>query len=139
MLVEVDLSALQKTNWHEYVARFALGGLITAAAGFIAKQFGPAIGGLFLAFPAIFPATATLVEKHEMERKRRHNLSGVQRGVLVAGVASAGTAMGSLALFAFAGTFWKLIPYLDVWLVLMLALAAWAVVAPMVWLARRRL
>ena len=44
-------------------------GLITAVAGIIAKQFGPGIGGLFLAFPAIFPASATLIEKHEKQKK----------------------------------------------------------------------
>jgi hypothetical protein len=30
---------------------------------------GPRVGGLFLAFPAIFPASATLVEKHEKQKK----------------------------------------------------------------------
>ena len=38
---------------------FFFGGLITAVAGVIAQRFGPIIGGLFLAFPAIFPASAT--------------------------------------------------------------------------------
>jgi hypothetical protein len=32
--------------------------------GLIAARFGPVVGGLFLAFPAIFPASATLIEKH---------------------------------------------------------------------------
>ena len=46
-----------------------LGGVMTVVAGLIAARFGPVIGGLFLAFPAIFPATATLIEKHVLERK----------------------------------------------------------------------
>ncbi len=53
----------------DYAIRFLFGGLITVAAGIIAKRFGPGIGGLFLAFPAIFPASATLIEKHEKEKK----------------------------------------------------------------------
>ena len=35
-----------------------------------AKRYGPGVAGLFLAFPAIFPAGATLIEKHEKEKKR---------------------------------------------------------------------
>jgi hypothetical protein len=30
--------------------------------GLLAKKFGSTVGGLFLAFPAIFPASATLIE-----------------------------------------------------------------------------
>jgi hypothetical protein len=36
-------------------------GAITAAAGLIAGLYGPTIGGLFLAFPSILPASLTLV------------------------------------------------------------------------------
>jgi hypothetical protein len=36
---------------------------MTAIPGWIASKYGPVVGGLFLAFPAIFPASATLVEK----------------------------------------------------------------------------
>jgi hypothetical protein len=41
-----------------------LGGVVTVVAGLLAKHYGPVFGGLFLAFPAIFPASATLVDKH---------------------------------------------------------------------------
>jgi hypothetical protein len=44
---------------------------MTVVAGLIAARFGPVVGGLFLAFPAIFPATATLIEKHVRERKEK--------------------------------------------------------------------
>jgi len=37
---------------------------MTVIAGLIAFRFGPVVGGLFLAFPAIFPASATLIERH---------------------------------------------------------------------------
>ena len=65
MKISLDLSALGKTKWYEYALRFAFGGSITVAAGLVAKKWGPGVGGLFLAFPAIFPASATLVKKHE--------------------------------------------------------------------------
>jgi hypothetical protein len=69
MLIRVNPSALAQGDGHEYVLRFALGGLTTVLAGMIAAKCGPVIGGLFLAFPAIFPAAATLVEKHESSRR----------------------------------------------------------------------
>jgi hypothetical protein len=76
MQIKVDPSVIGQTRWHEYAIRFLFGGLITAIAGIIAKKFGPAIGGLFLAFPAIFPASATLIEKHEKQKKEEKGLRG---------------------------------------------------------------
>jgi hypothetical protein len=58
MQIKVDLSVLGQTKWYEYAVRFLFGGLITAVAGIIVQKFGPGIGGIFLAFPAIFPASA---------------------------------------------------------------------------------
>jgi hypothetical protein len=53
MKISLDLSALGKTKWYEYALRFASGGAIKAAAGLIANKWGPRVGGLFSAFPAI--------------------------------------------------------------------------------------
>ena len=52
---------------------------MTVVAGLIAARFGPVIGGLFLAFPAIFPASATLIEKHVRESKEKAGLPGARR------------------------------------------------------------
>ena len=71
MIVQLNLSALRETRWYEYLIRFALGGAMTVIAGLITDHFGPIVGGLFLAFPAIFPASATLIEKHEGQKKER--------------------------------------------------------------------
>jgi len=90
MKVHADFSALRRTKWYEYAIRFLFGGIVTAITGMIARKFGPQAGGLFLAFPAIFPATATLLEKHEEERKQRQGLNGTKRGRLVAGVDAGG-------------------------------------------------
>jgi hypothetical protein len=49
MIIRFNASALRQT----------LGGAMTVIAGLIAARSGPVIGGLFLAFPAIFPASAT--------------------------------------------------------------------------------
>jgi hypothetical protein len=56
MVVKTDFAGLTTTRWHEYAIRFAVGGAITVIAGLITRKWGPGIGGLFLAFPAIFPA-----------------------------------------------------------------------------------
>ena len=69
--VKVNLGALRRSKWYEYVVRFAFGGAVTVLAGAIANHYGPNIGGLFLAFPAIFPATATLLEKHEKTERTK--------------------------------------------------------------------
>jgi len=53
---------------------------MTVIAGAIASRFGPAVGGLFLAFPAIFPASVTLVEKHVRQQKEEKGLRGARRG-----------------------------------------------------------
>jgi hypothetical protein len=71
MIVQFKPSALGQTRWYEYLVRFVLGGAMTVVAGLIAARFGPVIGGLFLAFPAIFPASATLIEKHIGNARRK--------------------------------------------------------------------
>ena len=68
MRVQVDPSVLAQTKWQDYALRFFFGGLTTTIAAIIAKEFGPRIGGLFLAFPAIFPASATLIETKYRDR-----------------------------------------------------------------------
>ena len=138
MLIKTDWSVLRKTKWNDYAVRFVLGGSITVAAGLIARKFGPGVGGLFLAFPAIFPASATLAEKREKERKLKKGLSGVVRGRLAAGAEAAGTAIGSVGLLAFACVFWKLLPNWRLWLVFVIAVVAWGTVAVTLWLARKR-
>jgi hypothetical protein len=80
MIVRFNPSALRGTHWYEYLVRFGLGGAMTVIAGLIASRFGPIVGGLFLAFPAIFPASATLIEKHVRERKEKAGLVGIRRG-----------------------------------------------------------
>ena len=76
MNISVSLSGLAQTKPLEFALRFVFGGIVTALAGLIATEFGPVIGGLFLAFPSIFPATATLIEKHEAKKKKQEGIQG---------------------------------------------------------------
>jgi hypothetical protein len=102
MLVRLDRSALRQAKKSQYALRFFFGGLITAGAGLVARQYGPVVGGLLLAFPAIFPASATLIEKHEIEKKEKMGLNGKIRGSQAASIDAAGSAMGALGLLFFA-------------------------------------
>lgn len=135
--VSVNLSALGRTKWYEYLLRFVFGGAVTALAGIIAKRFGPEIGGLFLAFPAIFPASATLIEKHEKEKKRKAGLDGTQRGREAAGLDAAGAALGSIGLIAFALVVWRFIDTSPAWLVLTAAMLAWMLLSCILWYLRK--
>ncbi len=138
MPIKVDPSVLKRTKWNEYVVRFIFGGLITVVAGVIAKEYGAGIGGLFLAFPAIFPAGATLIEKHEIEKKKEHGLEGTKRGREAVSVDAAGAAMGSIGLLIFALLVWKCIPNHKAWLVLAGATLAWFAVSVVLWRLRKR-
>jgi hypothetical protein len=71
MKVLVDLASLRQVKWCEHLTRFLIGGIISVLAALIAKAFGPVVGGLFLAFQAIFPAGATFLDKHEREKKQK--------------------------------------------------------------------
>ena len=109
---------------------------MTAVAGIIAKEYGPTLGGLFLAFPAILPATVTLIEKHE---KQRLGVEGTCRARQTAALSAAGAAMGSIGLLVFAFLIWRLLPNYSTPLVIASSTLAWAAVAFLVWIVRKRM
>lgn len=137
MVVKFEIAELRETRWYEYASRFLFGGAITAATGLIAQKYGPAVGGLFLAFPAIFPASASLIEKHETEKKKRAGFTGTKRGRVAAGIDAAGAAMACVGLAAFALVSWKLLPSHATWLSLTIATCTWAGISVAVWIARK--
>ena len=137
--MQIDSSSLRETRWYEYAFRFMFGGLVTVLAGWIARKFGPVIGGLFLAFPAIFPASATLIEKLERKKKERKGLNGTQRGRDAAALDAAGAAMGSLGLSLFAAFVWIFVLYFRPWLVLIGAAVVWVAASICIWAIGRRL
>lgn len=137
MKILINLAALRQVKWYEHVTRFLLGGLISVVAGLIAKAFGPTVGGLFLAFPAIFPASATLLDKHEREMKQKAGIPLTIRGRLAVGLDARGAAMGSLALAAFAGMVWKMLPHASSASVLAAAFVLWIALAIAIWRVRK--
>jgi hypothetical protein len=136
MRIKVDPKSLRQTKWYECATRFVLGGAITVIAAFLAKKFGPGVGGLFLAFPAIFPASATLVEKHEAEKKAQKGLHGKKRGRDAATLDAAGAVMGSFGLGLFAILVWILLPDHSAGLTLFGAAVLWFVSSCCLWLVR---
>lgn len=137
MRVSFDLSSLRNTKWYEYAVRFLFGGAVTVITGVLAKRYGPVFGGLFLAFPAIFPASATLVEKHEREKKQRAGISETMRGRQAAALDARGATMGSFGLIGFAILAWKSAPIWNGALTLFAALAVWLATSILIWRLRR--
>lgn len=119
MRPKVDWSGLMKCRAWEHAVRFAFGGIITLAAGFVAHAFGPKVGGLFLAFPAILPASLTLVKQHDGRAQALDDARGGR--------------VGSLGLIAFGGivalTAREWVP----WATLGAATAVWLVVDLIAW------
>jgi hypothetical protein len=138
MIVKASLDSLKEIKPHEVGMRFLFGGVCTVAAYLIAKHFGPAVGGLFLAFPAIFPASASLIEKHEKKDKATVGSDGTERGRVAAGLDAAGTAMGCIGLMGFALVVWRALAMQRGGMVLAEACLAWLVLAVSAWLLRVR-
>jgi len=109
-----DWSKLFKATSAETGIRFGFGAGIALVAAVLGAVLGPKAGGLFLAFPAVLPATLTLIEKKEGTARAWADASG---GVL-----------GAVGLAAFAFTAVLLLPWNPV-AALLLALVAWALVA----------
>lgn len=138
MIVHFSASALKESRWYEYVARFALGGLMTVVTGVVADRWGAAAGGLFLAFPAVFCASATMIEKHERRRKEDKALRGARRGREAAAMDAAGTGWGSLALITFAVVVSSSLGPLGLYAIA-LAAGVWLAAAVLLWSLRREL
>jgi hypothetical protein len=138
MKIKIDATSLRESKWYEYVVRFAFGGTVTALTGIIAHYFGPEIGGLFLAFPAILPATATLIEKHEAEKKQDAGKNGTVQARGAAGVDACGAAMGCVGLVVFALIVWKELPKSPLAVVLGIGTVAWLITAITVWQVREK-
>lgn len=136
-MIEANLSSLKTTKPLEYIARFIFGGAATVLAGVVAAHFGPNAGGLFLAFPAIFPATATLIEKHEKERKSKTGHDGTNRGRMAASIDAAGAGLGCVGLAGFAIVLRRMLPEHNAWLVLLAGCAVWLVLSIALWEIRK--
>lgn len=137
MKISLEFSSIKQGRWYDYGIRFLFGGIITVITGEIAKKFGPGVAGLFLAFPAIFPASATLIEKHEREKKEKAGVHGIRRGRALASIDGAGAAIGGLALIVFAAYVWKMLPRQSTPIVLGTATLVWFGLSVWVWTFRK--
>ena len=119
MMPTLDPKALRKTGIGEYAVRFLFGGAVAVGTGLVAERYGPVIGGLFLAFPAILPASLTLVERHDGRSQAADDARGA--------------ALGSVGLAAFALVAWRSAGVAPAVVVLGLATFAWAAISVGVW------
>ena len=90
-----------------------------------------------MAFPAVFPASTTLVEKHEKEKKQCAGLNGIVRARNAVALEARGAAMGSTGLAAFALIVWKFLSRESPWVVLPAAGLVWLMTSVLIWQARR--
>jgi hypothetical protein len=112
---------LKKVKLWELAIRFAYGGFVTACTGLVAKAFGPVVGGVFLGFPAILPATLTLVKEHDGRQKAVDDARGAR--------------LGTAGLTAFALTAWLAATTASPAVVLATALFTWVAVNAGIWAA----
>jgi hypothetical protein len=136
-MLRMDFASLKETKPHEYGLRFVFGGICTVIAGLIAKRYGPGLGGLFLAFPAIFPASASLIEGHEKKRKADYGFDGTKRGRLAASIDALGAFLGSIGLMAFALTLWIGLPQYNALCILIVATVVWLGISTLLWAIHR--
>jgi hypothetical protein len=136
MRLKLRFDSLKQTKPTEYLSRFVFGGLVTILAGFVADHFGPVIGGLFLAFPGIFPAGVSLVEKHKAQREEAEGKLGTWSARGQASVEAAGASVGTLGLMGFALVLWQGLPMHKFLTIMLMAGATWIAVSWLFWWAR---
>ena len=86
--IAIQPRQLRDVKPSELLIRFAFGAAIALVAGLVGMRFGPRLGGLFLAFPAVLPASLMLLEKKDGRDK--------------ADVDALGAILGSVGMVAFA-------------------------------------
>ena len=139
MRLKLRLDSLKEARLREYVSRFVFGGVVTVLAGFVADRYGPVLGGLFLAFPGIFPASVSLVETHKIMRENAEGKLGTRSARGQASVEATGASAGTLGLVGFAVVLWQGLPDHRFLLVLLTAGVAWIAVSGLFWWTRERM
>lgn len=119
MSPQFSTRSLREIRAREYLMRFVFGGVVCVAAALVADTYGPVLGGIFLAFPALLPASLTLVKERD--------------GRAAAADDARGAAIGSLGMGAFALVVWGTAELGAAWLTLSLALAVWVLVSSGCW------
>lgn len=110
-----DLRQALKVKPGPLLLRFAAGAITSVVSGILALLFGPRIGGIPLAFPAVLVASLTLIEEQEDSEEAREDSRGGMAGA------------AAMAVFGVVGG--VLFEVLPGGVVLVLAAAAWLLVA----------
>jgi hypothetical protein len=122
-IVGIHLGALRELPLRDLLIRFGFGAAISSIAGIVSLAFGAEPGGLLLAFPAILPATLTLIERDDGESQAES--------------LDVGSILGAVALSAFAVIVWQYMSSESASLVLSAATGCWFVVAVLLYLGFR--
>jgi hypothetical protein len=122
-VVGVHLGALGDLSASDLLVRFGFGAAISAVAGIVSVLAGSEPGGILLAFPAILPATLTLIEKEEGECQAED--------------LDVGSILGAAALASFAIVVWQYMDEGSAPVVLALATATWLLTAVVLYLGLR--
>jgi hypothetical protein len=110
-----QLDKLGKVRPRDYLLRFGFGAVISVAAGILGKAVGARFSGMFLAFPAILPASLTLIQDKEGTRRADRN--------------AIGAVLGGTGLIAFAALGEATFGHLEPFAAVALALAGWFAVS----------
>jgi hypothetical protein len=111
----VDLGKALKARPRDLLIRFIAGAVTSIVAGGLTLAFGPRVGGIMLAFPAILGASLTLIEQQEDDVDAREDA----RGAIV----------GACALAIFAAVVAVAVGHVSGAIALLIGAAAWLVSA----------
>jgi hypothetical protein len=112
---EIEPKKLREVHARDLAYRFAAGAVTSIVAGVMTLVFGPRIGGIMLAFPAILAASLTLIEEQEDSAEAREDARGA--------------VIGALGMAAFAAVAAILFGAVNAAIVLLAATAAWFLAA----------
>ena len=112
---ELNPSDIAQHGVKDYAVRFAFGAAIALIAGLLGMWFGPKFGGVFLGFPAILPASLTLIQKKDGKEQ--------------AAIDSEGAVLGAVGFVAFAIVVALAVVRLGVVPTVIVALIVWTAVA----------
>jgi hypothetical protein len=133
MIIHIDLDGLRRTRWYEYIVRFGFRWVDHRGGGLDHPSLGACHRWPFPCFSGDLSSRATLVEKHETQKKKRAGLQGVIRGREAAALDAAGAALGCIGLAGFALVVWQLLVPYGPWMVLAGASLLWLGVSGICW------
>lgn len=117
-IAELRPEKLRKVKPSELLIRFVFGAGVSIVASLTGQLFGPVAGGMFLAFPAILPATLTLLEKKHGTEDAAHD----DRGAVLGGAGLVAFALVAAGLFVRSAAVLAIVTATLAWTLVSLAL-----------------